>query len=251
MRDKREKGWFWVENELIDNENLEPMERLLYMVLARHADNETSESFPSIETLCKKTGVKDKRTVVKYIKNLESMNLIEVKRTQGMPNRYYLNNVKPLVTKNVPTFNDTTLGTKNVPIPPTNFATGVGTKNVPLTIHNKKTNKKDLIKNTAEIENFFEECWKLYPSKTGKGTIKDKAKKETYKLGEEFKRCIERYIEFVEQKRKKDFPNLNWKNGSTFWNSGYIDFLDENYKNINTVKSREQLNKESEEQYGF
>ena len=115
----------------------------------------------------------------------------------------------------------------------------------------KNQSIKESKTSTAEIENFFEECWKLYPSKTGKGTIKDKAKKETYKLGEEFKRCIERYIEFVEQKRKKDFPNLNWKNGSTFWNSGYIDFLDENYKNINTVKSREQLNKESEEQYGF
>lgn len=116
----------------------------------------------------------------------------------------------------------------------------------------KEINKeKDIKTSSTEIENFFEECWKLYPSKTGKGTIKDKAKKETYKLGEEFKRCIERYIEFVEQKRKKDFPNLNWKNGSTFWNSGYIDFLDENYKNINTVKSREQLNKESEAEYGF
>ena len=103
MRDKREKGWFWAENEIIDCDYLKPMERLLYLVLARHSDNKTDESFPSIETLCKKTGVKDKRTIVPYIKNLENLGLISVVRTKGMANKYYLNNVpKELDTKNVP-----------------------------------------------------------------------------------------------------------------------------------------------------
>ena len=86
MRDKREKGWFWVENFLIDNEFLKPMERLLYMVLARHSDNDTAESFPSIETLCKKTGLKDKRTVVVHLKNLENFGLIIIEKKIGKSN---------------------------------------------------------------------------------------------------------------------------------------------------------------------
>lgn len=141
MRDRRDKGWFWLENELVDNEDLKPMQRLLYMVLARHSNNETSESFPSLETLCKKTGVKDKRTITKHIKSLEEIGIIEIKRVKGKSNRYFLNNIvhtKNVGTKNVPsTKNDTTLGTKNVGT--------LGTKNVPLTILKKKTKEKDLL----------------------------------------------------------------------------------------------------------
>lgn len=118
MRDKREKNWFWLENEIVDRVDLEPMERLLYMVLARHSDEDTSESFPSEETLCNKTGIKDKRTIRKYINNLEVKELISVNRVKGRSNRYYLNNVKAVtkndttskdkaVTKNDTTINDT------------------------------------------------------------------------------------------------------------------------------------------------
>ena len=151
MRDKREKGWFWVENELIDNEILLPMERLLYMVLARHSDNETGESFPSIETLCKKTGVKDKRTIVNHLRNLENFGLISIVKQLGYSNRYYLNNIpKELVTKNVPsTKNDTGVDTKIV--------TGVVAKNVPLTRLNKKTNKKDPIKKETNFDVMIKE----------------------------------------------------------------------------------------------
>lgn len=106
MRDKREKNWFWLENEIVDRLDLEPMERLLYMVLARHSDEDTSESFPSEDTLCLKTGIKDKRTIRKYINNLETKELLTVKREKGKSNRYYLNNVK-VVAKNDTSLNDT------------------------------------------------------------------------------------------------------------------------------------------------
>lgn len=139
------------ENEIIDCDYLKPMERLLYLVLARHSDNKTDESFPSIEYLCKKTGVKDKRTIVPYIKNLEKLGLIEVKRKSGLSNRYFLNNV-PLE-----------VDTKNVPS--TKIDTIVDTKlilhqwqNVPLTILNKNTNKQDS----------FIEFWKTYKVKNKK-----------------------------------------------------------------------------------
>lgn len=88
----------------------------------------------------------------------------------------------------------------------------------------KEENRKE------EYNTFFEEVWKLYPSKKGKGQISDTTKKEIYNLGEEFERCISRYIKYVEAERKKGFQELKYQNGSTFFNSGYVDYLDENVK---------------------
>lgn len=104
----------------------------------------------------------------------------------------------------------------------------------------KSTNKTNIV----EIENFFEECWKLYPNKLGKASIKEKKKKEIFNLGEEFKICIKRYIENKESWRK-------YQNGSTFFNSGYVDYLDNNFKEQSKDYVKQQSDKESEEKYGF
>lgn len=85
------------------------------------------------------------------------------------------------------------------------------------------------------IEVFFEEIWNLYPNKRGKGKISASKKKELYKSGNEIKRCIDRYIQDVEAKRNS-FPDLKFQHGSTFLNSGYVDFLDENY--LEDVKAK-------------
>ena len=74
-----------------------------------------------------------------------------------------------------------------------------------------------------DIDDFFEECWELYPKKEGKGSVSDKKKKELFALGDEFKRCIERYSQ-----AKKGTEKQFLKMGSTFFNSGYVDYLDEN-----------------------
>lgn len=70
---------------------------------------------------------------------------------------------------------------------------------------------------------FFDELWELYPEKKGKTKVTQKALTEIEKIGfEKMVQCIKRY--------KQDKPEWqNWKNGSTFFNSGYIDYLDENY----------------------
>ncbi len=104
----------------------------------------------------------------------------------------------------------------------------------------KSTNKTNIV----EIENFFEECWKLYPNKLGKASIKEKKKKEIFNLGEEFKRCIKRYVENKESWRK-------YQNGSTFFNSGYVDYLDNNFKEQSKDYAKQQSDKESAEKYGF
>lgn len=93
----------------------------------------------------------------------------------------------------------------------------------------KELDKNKKKKNKEDIEIFFEEHWKLYPKKQGKGSISDSKKSELYKLGDEFKRCIDRYIKQIKtEKTEKKYI----KNGSTFFNSGYIDYLDKNYTEI-------------------
>jgi len=77
----------------------------------------------------------------------------------------------------------------------------------------------------AEIDAFFEEIWKLYPVKKGKGSVSDSQKKKLYAIGlDEIKRAIERYL--------KDLEKDSWRqpqHGSTFFNSGHVDFLDKNF----------------------
>lgn len=81
--------------------------------------------------------------------------------------------------------------------------------------------------NHNTLNEFFESIWKLYPIKKGKGQI-SKAKKQTLqRIGyEQIKRCVDRFVEDMEStKRDKKY----WMHGSTFFNSGYVDYLDENY----------------------
>ena len=77
-----------------------------------------------------------------------------------------------------------------------------------------------------EAEEVFATLWALYPSKKGKGRISNAKKKELAKIGaEELARAIERYT--------TDLAKDSWRkpqNGSTFFNSGYIDYLDRNYE---------------------
>ena len=78
----------------------------------------------------------------------------------------------------------------------------------------------------SDINKFFEDVWRLYPNKKGKGQVSDTKKKVLYEIGvEEMARAIERY--------KSDLAKEEWRkpqNGSTFFNSGYIDYLDANYE---------------------
>ena len=94
--------------------------------------------------------------------------------------------------------------------------------------HTEKVSKK-------EIDDFFEKVWKLYPLKRGKGQISDTQKKKLYNIGfEQLSIAIERYKDEL----KKD----DWRtqqNGSTFFNSGYVDYLDGNYQpSDNTAKPK-------------
>ena len=84
----------------------------------------------------------------------------------------------------------------------------------------EKSNKK-------AINECFERLWKQYPNKRGKGQVSDAKKKVLYQIGEEhIQRALRRYLDGLER-------DASWRkpqNGSTFFNSGYVDYLDENYE---------------------
>ncbi len=90
-------------------------------------------------------------------------------------------------------------------------------------------NDKNVFKNTmckADALALFEQLWKLYPVKKGKGQVSLSAKKRLFKIGfEEMERAVNRYLSELE----KDSSWRKPQNGSTFFNSGYVDYLDANY----------------------
>ena len=161
MRDIRNKGWFWIENSLIDRDDLNPYEKLLYMTLARYCNND-GKCFPAIETLMKATGINGKATIVKYLKNLEKKELIFVIRNSGKSNIYYLKNAEK---KEDDQFNSNT-SSATEPVQEMNYTSSpdellpvheVNSKETNLKIHNKKTNKeknkKEKTKN--EVQDFI------------------------------------------------------------------------------------------------
>lgn len=148
MRDRRQKDWFWVDNALVDRKDLNLYEKMLYICLARHAGN-NEYAFPKLSTLCEELGVKDTRTVVKYIKSLEEKGLIEVEKRKGSSNLYYLNNVE-VPTSDVPTFNVPTASNVGR-VPTSNVGRGSSMK-----CHSKNTNIKNTNLNiitTTKLDN--------------------------------------------------------------------------------------------------
>ncbi len=106
--------------------------------------------------------------------------------------------------------------------------------NITIDKNNKYTDRDNNVHSCSESleeipeetpEEFFERAWQYYPIKRGKGQVSKKSKERLMSHGwDNVKRAIDRYLEDL----KKD----EWRqaqNGSTFFNSGYMDYLDENY----------------------
>jgi hypothetical protein len=78
VQDARPRGWFWIDNELIDRcgAQIGPFGLAVYMVLARHA-NQQRACWPSYETLAAETGM-SRRKVIDVVKALREAGLISV-----------------------------------------------------------------------------------------------------------------------------------------------------------------------------
>lgn len=115
-------------------------------------------------------------------------------------------------------------------------------------VEESKEENKDNMCTLGKARALFEQLWKLYPVKKGKGSVSDTQKLKLYKIGyDEMQRAIDRYISYV-----KSINYLHYKNGSTFFNSGYIDYLDANYVPDKTpAKQPGQFNQFMHQDYDF
>lgn len=78
----------------------------------------------------------------------------------------------------------------------------------------------------ADVNSFFEALWDMYPVKKGKGQVSESKRRTLYAIGfDNLQQAIERYLKELERDAEWRKP----QNGSTFFNSGYIDYLDENF----------------------
>ena len=75
--DRRSVPFVMVTRAVIDDERLKASDKSVYATLCMYADNRTSESWPSRETLMKKAGVSD-RTLRNSLKALEDLGYIEI-----------------------------------------------------------------------------------------------------------------------------------------------------------------------------
>ena len=76
-----------------------------------------------------------------------------------------------------------------------------------------------------KADELFDLLWGMYPKKRGKGNVSATQKRKLLAIGyDKLILCMDRYL--AEMQGEDD---RYLKNGSTFFNSGYVDYLDENY----------------------
>lgn len=92
---------------------------------------------------------------------------------------------------------------------------------------NNEINNNNIRAKSSDVNAFFDSIWELYPKKKGKGKVSDAKKRVLYDYGfDVIKRCIERYKSYIESAHMDEQFVMH---GSTFFNSGYVDYLDDNY----------------------
>ena len=99
LRDGRIKNWFYLENDLLDREDLTIYEKTVYIVIARYVNNE-NRAFPSYETIAKK-GSMAKVQAMRVVKSLIKKGLLKKEARKNKnnggstSNLYTLLNPKP------------------------------------------------------------------------------------------------------------------------------------------------------------
>lgn len=122
---------------------------------------------------------------------------------------------------------------------------GHGLKNGEGTVFKPEQNNPSTINPSTKDSNMYEEVWKLYPLKAGKDKAMKKIPNLIKKYGlEQTKNTVIRYIAYVDHRRKTDFKGLKYQNGSTFFNSTYVDYLDESYIPIEETRNQTTATKE-------
>jgi phage replication O-like protein O len=226
---QKENGFTPIANEILENMakiKLSPTQYRILFVVWRYTygfnrkEHELSLSFLSTATGC------DKRQLQRELKGLEERKVIIQSIKTGAYRKIKFNKHHKQWVGEI-AIGETSIGETSIGEidngESVNTAIGETVNTSIGETDNQERKTKDNIKESAFLD-LFETVWKEYPNKKGKGQISETKKKELSKVGyEQLIRCIERYKKYV---KSKDW--LEYQNGSTFFNSGYIDYLDAN-----------------------
>ena len=101
LRDGRVKNWFYLENDLLDREDLTIYEKTVYIVIARYVNGE-NKAFPGYETIAKK-GSMAKVQAKRVVKSLTQKGLLKKEARRNKDNKGSTSNLYTLLnpkTKN-------------------------------------------------------------------------------------------------------------------------------------------------------
>ena len=202
----------------IDRLSLEG-ERFFYRLIVQVDDfGRTDARLPILRSKCfplKVDQVKDK-DIEKWLKELVNIGLVCIYCVDNKPYLYFVNWDKHQQKR---------AKHSKYPAPDDGLISDDVICNQAITNSSEKRETRNEKRETADV--LFEKLWKEYPRKMGKGQVSDSKKLELYKIGEDVMfKCLKR---FKKQMENENRPIEKYQYGSTFFNSGYIDYLDENY----------------------
>ncbi len=98
LRDGRVRNWFYIENDLLDRQDLNIYKKMIYIVIARYVDKE-DKAFPSVPTIAKK-GSMSIRQVQMIINSLVKKGLIKKEPRINKYNKSKTSNLYTLLSVN-------------------------------------------------------------------------------------------------------------------------------------------------------
>ena len=98
LRDGRVRNWFYLENDLLDREDLTIYEKTVYIVIARYVNGE-NKAFPSYETIAKK-GSMAKVQAKRVVKSLIKKRLLKKEARKNKDNKSHTSNLYTLLNPN-------------------------------------------------------------------------------------------------------------------------------------------------------
>ena len=154
LRDGRVRNWFYLENDLLDREDLTIYEKTVYIVIARYVNGE-NKAFPSYETIAKKGSMS--RSKAKYVVNsLVQKGLLKKEFRKSKDKNCYTSNLYTLLN---PKGNDYKKGVGHVVTYPGSYGglplghvvtpNNTSIKNTNLNNVNKAGSKRD-VENSGE-----------------------------------------------------------------------------------------------------
>ncbi|MCL4415758.1 MAG: helix-turn-helix domain-containing protein [Actinobacteria bacterium] len=210
LRDGRVKNWFYLENELLDRQDLSIYEKMIYIVIARFVDRE-DKAFPSVPTIAKK-GSMSERQVQAIINCLVKKGLLKKESRINKENKSKTSNLYTLLSiKRNQSGNDKDGGVVNKMHHPGEHGAPPPVND----IHPNNTNIKNTSLNNVNregreqvVENYGEGLKEITTEdKEDINDIKRKIKQslgENNSLKESIKSVVNKYPEFKRYKLKEN-----------------------------------------------